>query len=113
MLDKHVSGDAGGMADRGGGAESARYVLRLYVTGATPRSSRAIRNIKRICEDHLPGRYDLEVVDLFQQPMRASHDQVVAAPTLVISLPQPLRRFIGDLSDSEHVLTGLNLQEAG
>ncbi|HEV2207347.1 MAG TPA: circadian clock KaiB family protein [Verrucomicrobiae bacterium] len=85
------------------------YRLRLYVTGATPRSLRAIENLKRLCESRLAGRYELEVVDIYQQPQLARDDQIVAAPTLIKLLPQPLRRLIGDLADSQHVLFGLDL----
>ena len=87
-----------------------RYVLRLYVTGSTARSTRAIANVRRICEDHLKNRYDLEVIDIYQQPMLAKGDQIVAAPTLVKSLPAPLRKLIGDMSDKDRVLMGLDLR---
>ena len=87
-----------------------RYVLRLYVTGTTPRSSRAIRNLRQICEEYLKGRYDLEVIDLFQRPALAEHEQIVAAPTLVRKLPLPIRRIIGDLTDVDRVLMGLDLR---
>lgn len=88
-----------------------RYVLRLYVTGVTPHSSRAIVNIRKICEEHLQGRYDLEVVDLSQNPTLAEGEQIIAAPTLVKRLPLPLRRFIGDMSQTDRILLGLDLQE--
>lgn len=87
-----------------------RYVLRLYVTGATPQSSRAIVNIRKICEDHLAGRYELEVVDLCQHPALAADEQIIAAPTLIKKLPLPLRRFIGDMSQTERILLGLDLR---
>ena len=86
------------------------FVLRLYVTGATPRSVRAIGNIKQICEEHLEGRYVLEVIDLYQQPQLARGEQIIAAPTLIKELPLPLRRIIGDLSSTERVLVGLDLR---
>jgi circadian clock protein KaiB len=86
-----------------------RYVLRLYVTGQTPRSLRAIENIKSICEEHLAGRYDLEVIDIYQRPSLAAGERIIAAPTLVKTLPAPIRRFVGDLSDTEKVLFGLDL----
>ena len=89
------------------------YVLRLYVTGSTPRSIRAISNIRKICEEHLEGRYDLEVVDISQHPMLAEGEQIVAAPTLIKKLPLPLRRFIGDMSQTERILIGLDLRAAG
>ena len=92
---------------------SGRCVLRLYVAGSTARSVRAIENLRRICEEHLAGRYDLEVVDIYQQPEAAREFQLIAAPTLVRLLPEPLRRVIGDLSDEERVLRGLDLQSRG
>ena len=87
-----------------------RYELRLYVAGITPRSARAIANIKQICEEHLKGHYDLQVIDLYQQPVLAKGDQIIAVPTLIKKLPMPLRRLIGDLSDREQVLIGLDLK---
>ncbi len=91
------------------GPSDAKYVLRLYVTGSTPRSQRAIKNIKKICEEHLKGRYELEVIDVYQQPGSAVEEDILAAPTLVKKLPPPLKKFIGDLSDMEQVLLGLNI----
>lgn len=88
-----------------------KYVLRLYVTGTTPHSVNAISNIKQICEEHLKGRYELEVIDLYQQPGLAKGEQIVAAPTLIKKLPLPLRRIIGDMSGTEKVLVGLDLRE--
>ena len=81
------------------------------MTGTTPRSTRAILNIKEICEKHLKGRYELEVIDIYQQPVLAEGEQIIAAPTLVKKLPVPLRRFIGDMSDTERILVGLDLRE--
>lgn len=89
-----------------------QYLLRLYVTGTTPRSVQAITNIKRICEAHLKGRYILEVVDIYQQPVLAKGDQIIAAPTLIKSLPLPLRRMIGNMADEERILLGLDLRLA-
>ncbi len=86
-----------------------KHVLRLYVTGMTPRSTQAISNIKRICEEHLKGRYELEVIDIYQQPEKAREGELIAAPTLVKKLPPPLRKLIGDMSDTERVLVGLNI----
>ena len=91
---------------------SERYVLRLYVTGMTPRSTRAVENVRTICEEHLHGRYDLEVIDIYQQPTLAKGEQIIAAPTLVKKLPLPLRRIIGDLSNTDRVLLGLDLRRA-
>jgi circadian clock protein KaiB len=89
----------------------ASYVLRLYITGATSRSVDAIKNIKRICEEYLEGRYELEVIDLYQKPCLAKDEQIIAAPTLIKKLPLPFRRIIGDLSNKEKVLLGLDLRE--
>jgi circadian clock protein KaiB len=88
---------------------SGRYKLRLFVTGSTPRSTRAIANMRKICEENLSGRYDLEVVDVYENPDATRELQIIATPTLVKILPEPLRRIIGDLSDKERVLAGLNL----
>ncbi len=87
----------------------SQYVLRLFVTGTTVRSARAIENLRRVCEEHLSGEYDLEVVDIYQHPNAAKDYQIVAAPTLVKMLPLPLRRIIGDLADEERVLAGLDI----
>ncbi len=87
------------------------YVLRLYVTGTTPASVRAVANIKNICEAHLQGCYELEVIDLYQQPILAKGEQIIAAPTLIKKLPLPLRRIIGDMSDTERVLVGMDLRK--
>jgi circadian clock protein KaiB len=90
-----------------------QYVLRLYIAGLTPRSRDAIANITKICEDYLQGRYDLEVIDVFKRPVLAREEQIVATPTLVKRLPAPLRRFIGDLSEKEKVLVGLDVRRQG
>jgi len=87
------------------------YVLRLYVTGTTPQSTRALTNIRKICERHLEGRYELEVVDISQHPTLAIGEQIIATPTLIKKLPLPLRRFIGDMSQTERILLGLDLRE--
>ena len=89
--------------------KAEHYLLRLYVTGTTPRSARAIQNIRAICEAKLQGRYDLEVVDIYQHPELAKPEQVVVTPTLVKKLPLPVRRLIGDLSDADRVLVGLDV----
>ncbi|MBJ6798786.1 circadian clock KaiB family protein [Geomonas propionica] len=86
------------------------YVLRLFITGMTPNSRKAIENVKRICEEHLQGSYELEIVDIYQQPIFAKEGQIVAAPTLVKELPPPLRKFIGDMSQTERILLGLDLR---
>ena len=86
------------------------YSLRLYVTGTTARSTQAVANIRNLCEEYLPGRYDLEVVDICQQPMEAIEEQIIAAPTLIKTLPKPARRLIGDLSNRDRVIVGLDLR---
>jgi len=87
-----------------------KYILRLYIAGTSAKSTRAIDNLKKICEEHLKGRYDLEVIDIYQQPTLAEGEQIIAAPTLVKELPPPLRKFIGDLADTEKLLVGLDLR---
>ncbi len=91
-------------------AAGRHYVLRLYLTGASERSSRAIESVKNLCEQYLKGRYDLEVIDLFQQPHRAQADQIIAVPTLIKELPPPLRRLIGDLTNTRRVMIALDLK---
>jgi len=93
-----------------GAPAEERYVLRLYVTGMTPRSTEAFATIKALCEDRLHGRYELEVIDIYQHPQLAIDEQIIAVPTLVKTLPPPLRRLIGDLSNEERVLLGLDLR---
>jgi circadian clock protein KaiB len=102
---------------KGGGKNShldepqdGKYVLKLYVTGMTPNSVRAVENLRKICEEHLQGKYDLEVIDIYQQPALARSEQIIAAPTLVKKLPLPLRKFIGGLSETEKVLVGLDIK---
>ena len=90
--------------------KSKEYVLRLYVAGTTSKSIRAVANIKEICESSLKNRYDLEVIDIYQQPVLIKGEQIIAAPTLVKKLPLPLRKFIGDMSDTERILVGLDLR---
>jgi len=91
--------------------DTARYVLRLYITGTTRHSTRAIVNIRKICDEHLQGRYELEIVDIAQHPRLVEGEQIIAAPTLIKKLPLPLRRFIGDMSQTERLLLGLDLRE--
>jgi circadian clock protein KaiB len=88
-----------------------KYVLKLYITGATPRSIKAITNIRKICEEHLKGRYKLEIIDIFQQPVLAKGEQIIAAPTLIKKVPLPIRKFIGDMSDTERILIGMDLKQ--
>jgi circadian clock protein KaiB len=88
-----------------------KYILRLYITGSTARSVLALTNLKKICEEYLKGRYELEVIDLYQHPGLAKGEQIIAAPTLIKMLPLPFRRIIGDMSNKEKVLLGLDLKE--
>jgi circadian clock protein KaiB len=97
-------------ARRAASPQEGKYILRLYVAGSTPQSSRAIINLKAICETHLKNRYELTVVDLYEQQERAREDQIVVAPTLVRQRPLPVRRVIGDLSQTDRVLAALNLR---
>ena len=93
------------------GSAQPEYVLRLYVTGTTARSVRAIANVRKICEQHLRGHYRLEVIDLYQQPQLAKVEQIVAAPTLIRKLPLPVRRVLGDMSKTERMLVVLGLPQ--
>lgn len=90
---------------------SSHYILKLYVAGQSPKSVNAITNIKKICEENLQGRYELEVIDLYQQPQLAQGEQIIAVPTLIRKLPPPLRRIIGDMSNTERVLVGLDIRK--
>lgn len=86
------------------------HTLRLYITGTTSRSTQAIANIRALCEEYLAGHYELEVVDIYQQPGKAAEEQIIAAPTLIKTLPKPPKRLIGDLSNRDKVIVGLNLE---
>ncbi len=110
MAVKREKTSAGALEKAAAGRNSEAYVLRLYVTGLTPRSSLAIANVRKICDEHLAGRYELEVIDLYQQPGLARGEQIIASPTLIKTLPLPLRRLIGDMSDKEKFLIGLDLK---
>ena len=88
----------------------SRYLLRLYITGQTPRSLQSVENLRALCDKYLPGQFDLEVVDIYQQPAMAAAGQIIAAPTLIKSMPLPLRRLVGDFSDQERVILGLDLK---
>ena len=90
--------------------DRATYVLRLYVTGMTPKSTLAIANVQALCEKHLAGFYELEVIDIYQQPTLAKGEQLIATPTLIKKLPLPLRKLIGDMSDTERFLVGIDLK---
>lgn len=91
-------------------ADQRKYLLRLYIAGTNPKSARAIENVRRICEEHLAGRYELEVIDLYKHRVLSKGEQIVAVPTLIKHLPSPLRKFIGDMSDTERILVGLDLR---
>jgi circadian clock protein KaiB len=90
-------------------SKRADYILRLYVTGSSPRSLKAVYNLKKLCEEYLPDEYELEVIDIYEDPAMARKEQIIAAPTLVKRLPMPLRRFVGDLSNTEKLLVGLDI----
>lgn len=90
-------------------SDNQKFLLKLYITGHTPRSERAIHNLRRICEVELRGQYDMKVIDILEQPQLAEDEKILATPTLIKALPPPLRRIIGDLSDTERVLVGLDL----
>jgi circadian clock protein KaiB len=91
------------------GESQEKYILRLYVTGMTPKSIQAIENVRKICDEHLKGRCELEIIDIYQQPDYAKTEQLIAAPTLIKKLPLPLRKFIGDMSQKERILVGLDI----
>jgi circadian clock protein KaiB len=95
------------------GGDQERIDLRLYVAGQSPKSVQAIENLRRVCDEYLPGRYEIELIDLVEHPKLARGDEIVAVPTLVRRLPEPMRKIIGDLSDTEQVLVGLQLRPAG
>lgn len=109
--ERRIRKDGATGAATAGLEEAERYVLRLYVAGMTPRSVRAVTNIREICEEHLRGRYSLDVIDVYKRPALAEGEQIIAAPTLLKKLPLPLRRFIGDMSDVEKILVGLDLRK--
>ena len=92
------------------GSGNEKWQLRLYVAGQTPKSVRAFGNLKKLCEEHIPGQYTLEIVDLLKNPTLARGDQILAIPTLVRKLPEPIRKIIGDLSNTERVLVGLDIR---
>ena len=105
--------DANGPAHDDGSDPPPMYELRLYLAGHSPKSVRAVENLRRPCEEYLPGRYRIELVDLLENPQLARGDEIIAVPTLVRKLPEPVRKIIGDLSDTEKLLVGLQLRSAG
>lgn len=105
-MNKSVQEPAGPQGAAGGEV----YMLRLYVAGQTPKSMAAVSNLRKVCHDHLEGRYSIEIIDLIKDPQLAEGDQILAVPTLVRRLPEPLKRIIGDLSNTERVLVGLDIR---
>lgn len=103
----------GSLADPRADTDPEQVELRLYVAGQSPRSVRALENLRKVCDEHLAGRYKVEVIDLLVNPKLARGDQIIAVPTLVRTLPQPIRKIIGDLSDTDQVLMGLHLRSPG
>ena len=101
---------AASSARKGTTKRSARYALRLYITGQTPRSLQSVENLRALCDKYIPNQFDLEVVDIYQQPAMAAAGQIIAAPTLIKSMPLPLRRLVGDFSDQNRVILGLDIK---
>ena len=97
---------------KGAKRAAIRYILRLYITGQTPRSLRSIENLRRLCEKFLKGQFDLQIIDIYQQPALAAEGQIIAAPTLIKAMPLPLLRLVGDFSDQKRVVLGLDLKGA-
>lgn len=110
MTKKHLETVKQALEEAGRKSKSQRYTLRLYVAGVTPRSQEAIRAVKAMCEEHLAGRYELEVIDIYQQPKLAKDEQIIAAPTLIKKLPPPLRKVIGSMANKDKMLVGLDLR---
>lgn len=108
-----VSDDANELKTAASNREREQVVLRLYVAGNLPRSQRAISNVQQLCQQHLSGRFDLEIIDIYQQPAVASSAQLIAAPTLIKTLPPPSRRLMGDLSQTDKVMLALDIEPAG
>jgi circadian clock protein KaiB len=108
---------AGGTSGKGqagsDGRDQERFELRLYVAGQSPKSVQAIENLRRVCEEYLPGRYNIELIDLVEHPRLVRGDEIIAVPTLVRRLPEPMRKIIGDLSDTDTVLVGLQIRPKG
>jgi circadian clock protein KaiB len=110
VRDGYADGTGGNAGANGGAGDPAFWDLRLYVAGQTPKSMTAFSNLKRICEEHLAGQYRIEVIDLLKEPQLARGDQILALPTLVRKLPEPIKKIIGDLSNTERTLVGLDLR---
>ncbi len=111
MRPKKLTGSAAEFEKKRKRIKKEDYVLRLYVAGMTPKSKEAILNIKKICDGHLEGRYELDVIDITRNPVLAAGEQIVATPTLIRKLPAPLRRFIGDMTQVERILLGIDLRK--
>jgi circadian clock protein KaiB len=109
---KRTSADSTAHSLEKAAADASRlhYLLRLFVTGMSPKSQEAIANVRALCEEHLKGRYELEVIDIYQHPLSASDNQILAAPTLIKKLPLPIRKFVGDMTKTERILAGLDLR---
>jgi circadian clock protein KaiB len=101
---------ASGTQKKAAKRSGSRYALRLYITGQTPRSLQSVENLRALCDKYIPNKFDLEVVDIYQQPAMAAAGQIIAAPTLIKSMPLPLRRLVGDFSDQNRVILGLDIR---
>ena len=110
-MTKKLTGSAAEFEKKRERTKKENYVLRLYIAGMTPKSKQAILNIKRICDGHLKDRYELEVIDIMRNPVLAAGEQIIATPTLIRKLPLPLRRFIGDMTQAERILMGIDLKK--
>ncbi len=110
-MPKKLAGSAAEFEKKRERAKKENYVLRLYIAGMTPKSKQAILNLKKICDGHLKDRYDLEVIDIIRNPVLAAGEQIIATPTLIRKLPAPLRRFIGDMTEAERILLGIDLKK--
>lgn len=108
---KEAKGTSAAFDQAVSGLHEEKYILRLFISGSTTKSVLALTNLKKICEEHLDGRYELEVIDLYQNPGMAIEEQIIAAPTLIKKLPLPFRRIIGDMSDTEKVLKGMEIKK--
>lgn len=111
MIEKKIKSATGEFYQTTAHKSRDKYMLSLYITGSTSRSVMAISNLKKICEEYLEGKYELEVIDLYKNPLLAKEEQIIAAPTLIKKLPLPFRRIIGDMSNEEKVLMGLDLKK--
>lgn len=109
-MSEHFGEDLDALEQAVKASREGRFKLSLYVTGSSPRSAKAISNVRAICEEHLAGRYDLDVIDLYQQPEKAREEQVLVAPTLVREMPEPIRKLVGDMSNEDKVLYSLRIQ---